>query len=139
MKVIYFFVCLIPLALTAQNKDSIRPLYNSQPCVCPLIPQQGERVPDEHPRAKYINDTTLWHWIEDPFGRKIYEVKPEYKDTITRYNGSVIEIPIWEKYPDWKKPVKSTSIIQSSDSSTFSLGIRFCDLVGFPQHYSPFK
>lgn len=126
---LFFILCLVPLALTAQNKDSIRPLYNSQPCVCPAILEPGEPVPDTHPNAKYLNDTTLWHWVDGPYGSKMYDLKPEYKDTIHRYNGSVIEIPIWEKYPNWKKPVKSTSIIKSSDSSTFPSGIRFCECI----------
>lgn len=104
MKIFFFALFLIPLTLTAQSQDSIRPLYNSQPCVCPFIPQQGERVTDEHPNAKYINDTTLWHWIEDPFGRKMYDVKPQYKKTIVRNNGSTIDVPVWLDDPNWTKP-----------------------------------
>ena len=53
-------------------------------------------MPDFHPNAKYINDTTLWEWKEVDFGggwkEKVYGLKPQYQDTLHRNDGSVIEV-----------------------------------------------
>ena len=35
--------------------------------------------------------------------KAIYDLQPQYKDTLVRNDGSVIDVPIWVKYPDWKK------------------------------------
>lgn len=82
-------------------------LYEPDRCQCPLKP--GQRVPDNHPNAKWLNDSTLWEWREeDVWGtgqlEKIYDLKPQYKDTLKRNDGSYIEVPIWIKNPNWKKP-----------------------------------
>lgn len=77
-------------------------------CQCPYIYKPGEKVPDFHPNAKYLNDSTLWEWKEVDFGggwkQQLYDLKPQYKDTLHRYDGSVIEVPIWIKDPNWIKP-----------------------------------
>jgi len=68
----------------------------------------GEKFPGAHPNAKYLNDTTLWEWRDVDFGggwrEKVYDLKPQYKDTLHAYDGSVIEVPVWLKNPNWKKP-----------------------------------
>ena len=83
--------------------------YNFGDCSPDYIPVPGEPVPDYHPNARYINDTSLWEWVPLDFeGIKIkqthiYDLKPQYKDTLVRNDGSVIEVPIWVKYPGWVK------------------------------------
>ncbi len=115
------FLCLISVSLFAQKKkedldkkstgllDSTFNFkkYNTD-CNCPLQ-KPGDRFPDSHPNAKYLNDTTLWEWKEvDVWGNgkleKIYDLKPQYKDTLKRNDGSYIEVPVWLKNPNWKKP-----------------------------------
>lgn len=72
-----------------------------------FIPVPGKPVPDYHPNAKFINDTYLWEWktvkLADFWEEKVYNLKPQYKDTLVRNDGSVIEVPIWIKYPGWVK------------------------------------
>ena len=109
---------LLPLAALAQHGgDSLRGddfggrMYSPDiDCRgCPMV-RPGGRYPDNHPNAGYLNDTTLWEWREvdmgKPFGKqKVYDLKPQYVDTIRTYDGEVVEVPVWVKYPGWKKPV----------------------------------
>jgi len=82
--------------------------YKIDDCHCGYLPKPGEKVSDFHPNAKYLNDTTLWEWKEVDFGggwkEKVYGLKPQYSDTLHTYDGEVVNVPIWIKYPDWKKP-----------------------------------
>jgi len=96
-------------SLMAQSSDSIpynfgERYYNPKPCSgCPMV-KPGEKFPESHPNARYLNDTTLWEWKEGPFpGTKVYGLKPQYLDTLIRNDGSVIEVPVWLKNPDWER------------------------------------
>lgn len=81
--------------------------YNVGGCCSGFVPVSGEPVPDYHPNAKFINDESLWEWktvkLADFWEERVYDVKTQYKDTLIRNDGSVIEVPIWVKYPDWIK------------------------------------
>ena len=109
-------------AVNAQyNKDSLLKdtafmrmygarFYNIDYCNCPqakMIPGKPETYPQDMPYSKLLNDTSLWEWvplnIEGLKQKAIYDLKPQYKDTLVRNDGSVVEVPIWVKYPDWKK------------------------------------
>ena len=83
-------------------------IYDPRPCSgCPMN-KPGEPVSDKHPNARFLNDTTLWEWTEGPYpGTKVYDLKPQYKDTLIRNDGSVIEVPVWLKNPNWIKPEES--------------------------------
>jgi hypothetical protein len=39
---------------------------------------------------------------------KVYDIKPQYKDTLRRNDGSVVEVSVWLKDPNWKKPPEKT-------------------------------
>jgi len=41
--------------------------------------------------------------LADFWEERIYDLKPQYKDTLTRYDSSVIEVPVWIKDPGWGK------------------------------------
>lgn len=110
MKTVLSFLFALPLALFAQqfDTDSLGYLFrtfDTKPCSgCPMV-KPGEKFPDTHPNAHRLNDTTLWEWVDGPYpGTKIYGLKPQYKDTIIRNDGSVIEVPVWIKNPYWVKP-----------------------------------
>lgn len=126
---------LISVSAFAQQKDSTKSswdefqeltkkwdkykdrLYEPDKCNCPLKP--GQRVPDNHPNAKWLNDSTLWEWREeDVWGtgqmEKIYDLKPQYKDTLKRNDGSYIEVPVWLKNPNWKKPEEKPDLTKKS-------------------------
>ena len=84
--------------------------YNIDYCCCPqakMIPGKPETYPKDTPYYKFLSDTSLWEWvplnIEGLDQKTIYDLKPQYKDTLVRNDGSVIEVPIWIKYPDWRK------------------------------------
>ena len=81
--------------------------FNVGGCCPEFIPVPGEPVPEHMPYAKYINDTSMWEWktvkLADFWEEKIYDLKPQYKDTLIRIDGSVIEVPLWIKDPDWVK------------------------------------
>ena len=85
-------------------------LYFPDLCNCPearMIPGKPETYPKDRTYSKFLNDTSLWEWvplnIEGLKQKAIYDLKPQYKDTIVRNDGSIVEVPIWVKYPDWKK------------------------------------
>jgi hypothetical protein len=85
-------------------------LYDMDYCDCPqaeVIPGRPETYPKGTPYYKFLSDTSLWEWvplnIEGIDQKAIYDLKPQYKDTLVRNDGSVVEVPIWIKYPDWKK------------------------------------
>lgn len=71
----------------------------------------GGCCPQASPRdtafAEFYRDTSLWEWvplnIEGLDQKTIYGLKPQYKDTLVRSDGSVVEVPVWVKYPGWKK------------------------------------
>lgn len=74
--------------------------YDITPCqTCPLKP--GDKVPYAHPYAKYINDESLWEWREIDLGvgkpQKVYDLKPQYKDTLRCNDGTIMEVPFWIK------------------------------------------
>lgn len=83
--------------------------FNTLPCGgCP-VKKPGDKVQSYHPNSKFVNDTTLWEWREEDIYNtgnpiKVYDLKPPYKDTLIRNDGSVIEVPIWIKNPNWEKP-----------------------------------
>jgi hypothetical protein len=87
--------------------------YSPDECRCPQY-KPGDRFPDSHPNAKYLNDTTLWEWRDVDFGNgmhsKVFDLKQQYKDTLHTYDGDVVEVPVWLKNPNWKKPVDSTQL-----------------------------
>jgi len=35
---------------------------------------------------------------------KIYDLKQQYKDTLKLNDGTFMEVPVWLKNPNWKKP-----------------------------------
>lgn len=77
--------------------------YNSSGycnCLPPMDKSKGRpTVPDNHPRAKYINDTTYWEWKnisdEHPEFGKVYDLKPQYIDSIRTYDGDWIKVSKW--------------------------------------------
>lgn len=82
--------------------------YDPRFCVCPAYQTKpGEKVSEAHPNAKFLNDTSLWEWKKVTLGyygeTEVYDLKPQYKDTIITNSGSVVEVPVWLKYPEWKK------------------------------------
>ena len=83
--------------------------YNLDNCACPLYSRKpGEPVPDFFPYARFSNDTSLWQWrtikLGDRWEYDVYEIKPQYKDTLITYDGRVVDVPMWIKYPGWTKP-----------------------------------
>ncbi len=123
---------LISVSTFAQQKENKKALdeldslwskykyrtYEPDKCNCPTL-KPGDRFPESHPNAKYLNDTTLWEWREvDVWGtgkmEKIYDLKPQYKDTIIRNDGTPFEVPIWLKNPNWKKPEEKPDLTKKS-------------------------
>ena len=72
-----------------------------------MIPGKPETYPKDMPNSRFLNDTSLWEWvplnIESIKQMAIYDLRPQYKDTLIRNDSSVVEAPIWVKYPDWKR------------------------------------
>jgi hypothetical protein len=125
------FLLLISVSAFSQQKENKKALdeldslwskykyrtYEPDKCNCPLKP--GQRVHDSHPNAKWLNDSTLWEWREvDVWGNgqleKIYDLKPQYKDTIIRNDGTPFEVPVWLKNPNWKKPEEKPDLTKKS-------------------------
>jgi hypothetical protein len=104
------------LANAQQKKDTTELLeynfrwFGTDPCKsCP--PEPKKKVPSVNPYQKYIDDKSLWEWTSIDLGvgkpQKVYDLKPQYKDTITLNDGTIIEVPIWFK-KDFKKLKKTT-------------------------------
>jgi hypothetical protein len=78
------------------------------------VPVPGVPVPDDFPYAGYANDTATWEWTTVRLAyfweERIYDLKPQYKDTLTRDDGSVIEVPVWIKDPGWEEKQKSPGL-----------------------------
>jgi len=99
--------------ISAQQKKDTTDLLNFEfrhyditPCqTCPLKP--GDKVPYTHPYAKSINDESLWEWREIDLGvgkpQKVYDLKPQYKDTLRCNDGTIMEVPFWIKNNTKKK------------------------------------
>jgi hypothetical protein len=118
MKNVFLFALLFVCgsALAQQKKDSIELLaynfrwFGNDPCKnCP--PEPKNKKPFVNPYQKYTDDKSLWEWrtIKLSVGKpqKVYDLKPQYKDTITLNDGTIMEVPIWFK-EDFKKLKKTT-------------------------------
>lgn len=76
-------------------------IYN-RGCSCPPPMEMKDGrpvVPENHPRANYLNDTTYWEWKnvsdEHPEYGKVYDLKPQYLDSMRTYDGEWVKVSKW--------------------------------------------
>ena len=100
-------------ALAQQKKDTTELYYygarwyGTDPCKnCPF--EDKKKVASVNPYQKYIDDKNLWEWRTIDLGvgepQKVYDLKPQYKDTLKLKDGSIMEVPFWIKKNSTKKP-----------------------------------
>lgn len=96
-----------------QKKDTTKVLnfeyrwFGTDPCKsCP--PEPKKKVAYVNPYQKYIDDKSLWEWRDLGLGvgkpQKVYDLKPQYKDTLKLNDGTIMEVPFWIKKNSTKKP-----------------------------------
>ena len=81
--------------------------FGTDPCKsCP--PDNKKKVAYINPYQKYIDDKNLWEWVAIDLGvgepQKVYDLKPQYKDTLKLKDGTIMEVPFWIKKDSPKKP-----------------------------------